>query len=60
VIYESKHDDAEVDDIAREAVASRCDKFRYKNAIYQIDFTYRCVETVSMTDQEAKRQFGDK
>ena len=49
-----------LDEVARAAVKEGCDKFRFQNGIFKIDFSYRKVETVEMTDEEARRQFGDK
>ncbi len=61
MIYESEGEAVLSEDaVAREAVAAECDKFLYRSAIYQIDFSYREVKTVSMTDDEATRQFGNK
>ena len=49
-----------IDEVARAAVQDKCNKFMYQSCIYQIDFSYRKIETTSMTSEEQDRQFGDK
>ena len=59
MIYEAKKDE-DKDAAARSAVIAKCDKFLYLSCIYQIDFSYRKIETTSMTSEEQDKQFGDK
>jgi hypothetical protein len=61
MIYETPNGEIwPIEEVARNAVQEKCDKFRYQNCIYAINFAYRKIETVSMTEKEAERQFGNK
>ena len=61
MIYEVPHGhDWPIEDVAMLAVQKKCDKFIHQGCIYKIDFSYRKIETTSMTDEEQARQFGEK